>query len=79
MPQNANCFGNIIKLFLVKGEIIILKITKEECEEIREKFPHAHIAIANRFKKACRRHYYVEELGVIKAFLTEKRGCVIDD
>lgn len=46
--------------------------------EIRERYPSIYITTVNKFKKAKRRHYYVEESRNIQRYLEEKRGVRLD-
>lgn len=42
--------------------------------EIRSRYPSVPITIVNKFKKAKRRRYFVEESNSIRRYLEEKRG-----
>lgn len=57
-----------------KGSIFIYLITKDEAMEIRSRYPSVPITIVNKFKKAKRRRYFVEESNSIRRYLEEKRG-----
>lgn len=46
--------------------------------EIRERYPSIYITIVNKFKKAKRRRYFVEESRNIQRYLEEKRGVRLD-
>lgn len=46
--------------------------------DIRERYPSVYITIVNKFKKAKRRRYFVEESRNIQRYLEEKRGVRLD-
>lgn len=53
----------------------MVKVTKEEVAVLREKAPHAHIAIVNR--QSSHKKYYAEENRETTRILRELRGETI--
>ena len=51
----------------------MIRITKEESEKVREKFPKTHIAITSRQKTHNRKHYYMEENRAAMGWLKKYR------
>lgn len=62
-----------------KGMVCIIRITKEDAEIIRERFPNVHIRVTCQKAPARKHTYYVEEARKVMTFLAQRRAGIQHD
>lgn len=54
--------------------ISIIRVTKEDAQLIRERFPNVHVRVTSQHAPSRKHTYYVEETRKVMTFLAQRRA-----